>query len=79
MKLEGIQGGIFLTLSHGIISAGLFFIIGFLYDRYHTKFLKYYGGLVVKMSIFAIIFLFFSLANFAFPGTTNFIGEFLIF
>ena len=79
LKFESLQGSIFLMLSHGIISAGLFFIIGFLYDRYHTKFLKYYGGLVIKMPIFAIIFLFFSMANLAFPGTTNFIGELLIF
>mgnify|MGYP003959772909 FL=1 len=79
LKLESLQGSIFLMLSHGIISASLFFIIGFLYDRYHTKFLKYYGGLVIKMPIFSIIFLFFSIANMAFPGTTNFIGEFLVF
>jgi NADH-quinone oxidoreductase subunit M len=75
---QGIQGSIFLMLSHGIVSSALFFLVGILYDRYYTKFLKYYGGLVVTMPTFSFFFLFFSLANLAFPGTSNFIGEFLI-
>lgn len=75
---QGIQGSIFLMLGHGIVSSALFFLVGMLYDRYYTKFLRYYGGLVITMPIFASIFFFFSMANLGFPGTCNFVGEFLI-
>jgi proton-translocating NADH-quinone oxidoreductase chain M len=78
LNYQGIQGSIFLMLSHGIVSSALFFLIGMLYDRYYTKFLRYYGGLVGTMPIFSSIFFFFSMANLGFPGTCNFIGEFLI-
>lgn len=79
LNIEGIQGSIYLMLAHGIVSGALFFIIGCLYDRYHTRVLKYYSGLVLVMPIFSIFFLIFTLANIAFPGTCNFVGEFLIF
>jgi len=78
LNFQGIQGSIFLMLSHGIVSSALFFLVGMLYDRYYTKFLKYYGGIAIKMPIYSSILLFFSLANLGFPGTSNFIGEFLI-
>jgi NADH:ubiquinone oxidoreductase subunit 4 (subunit M) len=78
LTFQGIQGSIFLMLSHGIVSSALFFLVGMLYDRYYTKFIRYYGGIAIKMPIYASIFLFFSLANLGFPGTSNFIGEFLI-
>ena len=78
LNFQGVQGSIFLMLSHGIISSALFFLVGMLYDRYYTKFLKYYGGIATKMPIYSSILLFFSLANLGFPGTSNFIGEFLI-
>jgi proton-translocating NADH-quinone oxidoreductase chain M len=78
-NIEGIQGSIYLMLSHGVVSGALFLCIGCLYDRYHTRILKYYGGLVVTMPIFALFFLIFTLANIAFPGTSSFVGEFLIF
>ena len=79
LTLEGIQGSIYLMLSHGIVSGALFLCIGCLYDRYHTRILNYYSGLVITMPIFSIVFLIFTLANIAFPGTSSFVGEFLIF
>jgi NADH:ubiquinone oxidoreductase subunit 4 (subunit M) len=78
LNYQGIQGSIFLMLGHGVVSSALFFLVGMLYDRYYTKFLRYYGGLVITMPIYTSIFFFFSLSNLGFPGTCNFIGEFLI-
>ena len=78
LTYQGIQGSLFLLLSHGLVSSALFFLVGILYDRYYTKLLKYYGGLVVKMPIFSVFFFFFSIANLAFPGTSNFISELLV-
>jgi NADH:ubiquinone oxidoreductase subunit 4 (subunit M) len=74
----GIAGSFFLMISHGFVSAGLFFLIGFLYDRYKTRILLYYGGLMYFMPKFAFYFILFTLANISFPGTSNFIGEFLV-
>lgn len=74
----GISGSIFLMLSHGLVSSGLFLCVGILYDRYHTRLLKYYGGLIFYMPIFGTFFLILSLANIGFPGTSSFIGELLI-
>ena len=74
----GLLGSIFLMLSHGIVSSGLFFAVGVLYERYHTRLLKYYGGLAYTMPLFSILFFLLILANFSFPGTSNFIGEFLV-
>ena len=75
----GIQGSLFLFISHGFSSSALFILVGILYERYHTRLLPYYGGLVQLMPLYAIFFFFFTIANFGFPGTSNFIGEFLIF
>jgi NADH:ubiquinone oxidoreductase subunit 4 (subunit M) len=75
---QGIDGSIYLMLGHGVVSSALFFCVGILYDRYHTRLLKYYGGLNQVMPLFAIFFLLFTLANMGFPGTCNFIGEILI-
>lgn len=77
-SITGIQGAILQSLSHGLVASGLFFLIGFLYDRYHTRLVKYYSGLVQQMPIFSFFFLFFILSNIAVPGTSNFTGEFLI-
>lgn len=77
LNYQSIQGSVFLMISHGLVSSGLFFLVGILYDRYTTKFLRYYGGLVLKMPLFSFFFFFFSISNLAFPGTSNFIGEFL--
>ncbi len=77
--LNGLSVSIYFQISHGIISAGLFLLIGVLYDRYHTRTLKYYRGLVQFMPSFILFFLLFTLANIAVPGTSGFISEFLTF
>ena len=76
---HGIDGAIYLMLAHGIVSAALFFCIGVLYDRYHSRSLKYYSGLAQVMPVFCGYFFLFTLGNMAFPGMSNFVGEFLIF
>ena len=75
----GIEGAVFQSLSHGFVASALFLIIGIVYDRYHMRIVKYYSGLVVVMPIYISIFLFFTMANISFPGTSSFIGEFLFF
>lgn len=77
-SVQGIVGSIFLMLSHGFVSSGLFLCVGMLYDRYGTRLVVYYGGLVQFMPIYSILFFFFILANIGFPGTSGFIGEILI-
>jgi len=74
----GIEGAILQSLSHGFVASGLFMIIGVVYDRYHTRMVRYYGGLNHVMPIYVVIFLFFTMANIGLPGTSSFIGEFLI-
>lgn len=76
--LQGIQGSIYLMIAHGIVSSALFFLIGAIYDRYHTKNLLYIGGVAVTMPTFATFVFIFSVANFSFPGTPNFIAELFI-
>lgn len=76
--IEGYQGSLFLMLSHGIISGALFLCVGILYDRYHTRLIFYYGGLISYMPLFGIFFLVFILSNMGFPGTSGFVGEFLV-
>jgi NADH-quinone oxidoreductase subunit M len=78
-SFQGIDGAIYLMIGHGIVSSALFFCVGVLYDRYHTRAIKHYSGLVQTMPLFAIFFFMFTLANMGFPGTSNFVGEFLIF
>lgn len=75
---QGVEGSLFFMLGHGVVSSGLFLCIGMLYDRYHTRNILYYGGLVVVMPLFCIFFLVFTLANIGLPGTVNFVGEFLV-
>ena len=74
----GIEGAILQSLSHGCVASALFAIIGVIYERYGTRLVKYYGGLAHTMPLYASTFLFFTMANIGFPGTSNFIGEFLI-
>ena len=78
MNVQGIQGSVFLMVAHALASTGLFFLIGCLYDRHKNRLLNYYGGLVQTMPIFSSFFFFFTLSNFSFPGTVNFVGEILI-
>jgi NADH-quinone oxidoreductase subunit M len=75
---QSILGSIFLMVSHGIVSSALFLCIGILYERYHTRIIKYYSGLLVTMPLFSSFFLLFTMANIGLPGTSSFIGEFLI-
>lgn len=75
----GIHGCIFQSISHGFVSAALFLIIGVLYDRYHTRFFNHYGGLIHTIPLFGLFFVFFTIANIAIPGTSGFIGEFILF
>ena len=75
---QGIDGAIFQMISHGFISGALFLCVGVIYDRMHTRDIDAYGGLVNRMPAYALIFLFFTMANVGLPGTSGFIGEFLV-
>jgi proton-translocating NADH-quinone oxidoreductase chain M len=74
----GIEGAILQSLSHGFVASALFLVIGVVYDRYRTRIVQYYGGLASVMPIYIFMFLFFTMANISFPGTSSFVGEFLI-
>ncbi len=74
---QGISGGIFQMLSHGVVSAALFLCVGVVYDRMHTREIAAYGGLVNRMPLYAFVFMVFALANVGLPGTSGFVGEFL--
>lgn len=76
-SIIGIEGSIFLQLAHGLVSSALFIIVTILYDRHHTRLVKYYRGITITMPIYSSLFLFFTLANIGAPLTCNFIGEFL--
>ncbi|MCB1555906.1 MAG: NADH-quinone oxidoreductase subunit M [Alphaproteobacteria bacterium] len=75
--MQGIQGGIFQMLSHGLISAALFLCVGVVYDRLHTREMARYGGLVNNMPIYAAVFMILMLGSVGLPGTSGFVGEFL--
>jgi len=75
---QGVDGSVFQMLSHGVVSAALFLCVGVIYDRMHTREIKAYGGLVERMPIYAACFLVFALANVGLPGTSGFVGEFLV-
>lgn len=75
---QGLEGSLYLMIGHGFISSALFLTIGILYDRYHTRNILYYGGIVQFMPIFSLFFFLFTLGNVGFPSTVNFVGEFLI-
>jgi NADH:ubiquinone oxidoreductase subunit 4 (subunit M) len=78
LNTQGVSGSILLMLGHGIVSGALFLMVGVLYDRYHNRLLRYYGGLTTLMPVFSVCFLLFNLSNLALPGTFNFVGEALI-
>ena len=77
LTMQGLQGGIFQMLSHGIVSAALFLCVGVIYDRMHTREIAAFGGLADRMPIYAFCFMVFTLANVGLPGTSGFVGEFL--
>ena len=78
MTQQGIEGSIFQMISHGIISAALFLCVGVIYERMHTRQIKNYGGIVTVMPKYSIVLMIFTLGALGLPGTTGFVGEFLI-
>jgi len=74
---QGVAGGIFQMVSHGVVSAALFLCVGVVYDRMHSREISTYGGLVNRMPVYAAVFMLFTLANVGLPGTSGFVGEFL--
>ena len=74
---QGVDGAIFQMISHGFISGALFLCVGVIYDRMHTREIDAYGGLVNRMPAYALIFMFFTMANVGLPGTSGFVGEFM--
>lgn len=78
LNTQGIEGSILLMLSHGLVSPALFLCVGVLYDRHKTRLLRYYSGCARTMPLFALLFVFFTMANISLPGTSSFIGEFLV-
>ncbi len=74
---QGIDGAIFQMISHGLVSGALFLSVGVVYDRMHTREIKAYGGLVNRMPLYALVFMFFTMANVGLPGTSGFVGEFM--
>jgi NADH-quinone oxidoreductase subunit M len=77
LNRQGVDGAIFQMLSHGFISAALFLVVGVIYDRMHTREIAAYGGLVVRMPLYALVFMLFTMGNVGLPGTSGFVGEFL--
>jgi NADH-quinone oxidoreductase subunit M len=74
---QGVAGGMFQMVSHGIVSGALFLCVGIVYDRMHTREIAAYGGLVNRMPLYALVFMVFTMANVGLPGTSGFIGEFM--
>jgi NADH-quinone oxidoreductase subunit M len=77
LNQQGIDGAIFQMLSRGFISGARFLIVGVFYDRMQTREIAAYGGLVVRMPVFALVFMLFTMGNVGLPGTSGFVGEFL--
>jgi len=75
--IQGVAGGVFQMISHGIVSGALFLCVGVVYDRMHTREIAAYGGLVDRMPLYAMAFMVFTLANVGLPGTSGFVGEFM--
>ena len=75
---QGLDGAMFQMLSHGIVSAALFLCVGVVYDRMHTREINRYGGLVKNMPQYATAFMIFTMASVGLPGTSGFVGEFLV-
>ncbi len=78
MTQQGIEGSIFQMISHGLVSAALFLCVGVVYERHHTRLISKYGGLVSIMPKYAIVFMVFTLGAIGLPGTSGFVGEFLV-
>tara|TARA_B100000579_G_C22546268_1_gene717663 strand:- start:225 stop:794 length:570 start_codon:yes stop_codon:yes gene_type:complete len=78
MTQQGLEGSIFQMISHGLVSAALFLCVGVVYERLHTRMISKYGGLVTIMPRYAIVFMVFTLGALGLPGTSGFVGEFLV-
>lgn len=76
-NIYGFLGSIFIMFSHGIVASALFFLIGVIYDRYKSRNIFDYSGLAQIMPVYSFFFFFFTLSNLSFPGTSNFVGEFV--
>ncbi len=76
-NIQGLHGAIIQMISHGVISAALFFSIGSIYNRYKTKRIDFFGGLNIKLPKFSVVFLIFTLGSIGLPGTSGFVGEYL--
>ncbi|MCR6631765.1 MAG: NADH-quinone oxidoreductase subunit M [Magnetospirillum sp.] len=78
MTTQGVEGSIFQMLSHGVVSGALFLCVGVVYDRMHTREIARYGGLATRMPKYALVFMFMTMASVGLPGTSGFVGEFLV-
>ncbi|MCY4546745.1 MAG: NADH-quinone oxidoreductase subunit M [Defluviicoccus sp.] len=78
VQTQGVEGAIVQMLSHGVISAALFLCVGVVYDRLHSREIARYGGLVHRMPVYAAVFMVFTLGSVGLPGTSGFVGEFLV-
>lgn len=78
LNLYGLEGSFLMMISHGFVSSALFLLVGMLYEKHHSRLIKYYGGITQIMPLYSLFFLFFSIANLGFPGTSSFCAEFLI-
>ena len=78
MTEQGIAGAMFQMISHGLVSAALFFSVGVVYDRLHTREISAYGGVATVMPRYAVFFMFMMLASVGLPGTSGFVGEMLV-
>ncbi|MBI5165086.1 MAG: NADH-quinone oxidoreductase subunit M [Magnetospirillum sp.] len=78
MTTQGVEGALFQMLSHGVVSGALFLCVGVVYDRMHTREITRYGGLVERMPKYAVVFMLMTMASVGLPGTSGFVGEFLV-
>jgi NADH-quinone oxidoreductase subunit M len=77
-NVQGIDGALFQMISHGVVAAALFLCVGVIYDRMHTREIARYGGLADRMPAYAFVFMLFTMASIGLPGTSGFVGEFLV-
>lgn len=77
-NIIGLEGSVLQSISHGFVSSAMFLLVGMLYEKYHSRTLYYYGGLAHTMPIYSVLLFFFTIANIAVPGTSSFVGEFIL-